>query len=193
MLAFPFHFLNNNHAMNVRPKNYAWPEFYDRVIDLTPVLASRGRAIARRFRPTATLIPQWMNVVRAVSSEGWGRIQYHTTIRGLLDTDQSVRAFFEGETEVLPEFYVATGASGAGAALRAPAGRRAEARSERVPQVPGLGCAAHGAVRSFRSLTHAPLRWVPPRNSKCSSTHQPLTLGRPPGGEMPQQELASKI
>ena len=29
VLPFPFHFLNNNHAMNVRPKNYSWPEFYD--------------------------------------------------------------------------------------------------------------------------------------------------------------------
>ena len=35
LLPFPFHFLNNNQAMNVRPRNYAWGEFYDRVIDLT--------------------------------------------------------------------------------------------------------------------------------------------------------------
>ena len=46
-----------------------------------------------------------MNVVRAVSSEGFGRIKYHTKIRGLLDTDRSVRGFMEGETTVLPEFY----------------------------------------------------------------------------------------
>ena len=44
------------------------------------------------------MIPKWMNVVRAVSSEGWGRIRYHTHMRGLLDTDRTVRAFFEGET-----------------------------------------------------------------------------------------------
>jgi hypothetical protein len=46
-----------------------------------------------------------MNVVRAMSSEGWGRIEYHGTIRKLLDSDASVRAFMEGETERLPEFY----------------------------------------------------------------------------------------
>jgi hypothetical protein len=46
-----------------------------------------------------------MNVVRAMSSEGWGRIEYHTTIRRLLDTDRSVRAYLEGETDELPEFY----------------------------------------------------------------------------------------
>ena len=48
-----------------------------------------------------------MNVVRAMSSEGWGRIAYHTTIRGLLDTDPSVRGFMEGEDDRLPAFYEA--------------------------------------------------------------------------------------
>jgi hypothetical protein len=43
--------------------------------------------------------------VRAVSSEGFGRIRYHKTIRRLLDTDASVRNFMEGETDQLPEFY----------------------------------------------------------------------------------------
>jgi hypothetical protein len=46
-----------------------------------------------------------MNVVRAMSSEGWGRIEYHTKIRRLLDTDRSVRNYLEGETDVLPAFY----------------------------------------------------------------------------------------
>ena len=104
VLPFPFHFLNNNHAMNVRPKNYSWTEFYDGLIDVTSYSFS-WRAIARRIPATATAIPKWMNFVRAVSSEGFGRIRYHTTIRRLLDTDRSVRAYLEGETEVLPEFY----------------------------------------------------------------------------------------
>jgi hypothetical protein len=46
-----------------------------------------------------------MNVVRAMSSEGWGRIEYHTRIRRLLDEDRSVRGFMEGETTKLPDFY----------------------------------------------------------------------------------------
>ena len=45
VLPFPFPFLNNNHAMNVRPKNYSWPEFYDRLVDLTRYSFS-WRAIA---------------------------------------------------------------------------------------------------------------------------------------------------
>jgi hypothetical protein len=105
VLPFPFHFLNNNHAMNVRPKNYGWPEFYDGLIDVTSYSFS-WRAIARRIPATPTAIPKWMNVVRAMSSEGWGRIDYHTKIRRLLDTDPSVRAYMEGETTVLPEFYL---------------------------------------------------------------------------------------
>jgi hypothetical protein len=104
VLPFPFHFLNNNHAMNVRPKNYKWGEFYDGLIDVTSYSFS-WRAIARRIPATPTAIPKWMNVVRAMSSEGWGRIDYHTTIRKLIDTDRSVRAYLDGETTVLPEFY----------------------------------------------------------------------------------------
>jgi len=104
VLPFPFHFLNNNHAMNVRPKHYGWKEFYDGLIDVTRYSFS-WRAIARRVPATGTVIPKWMNVVRAVSSEGFGRIRYHTMIRRLLDTDPAVRGFLEGETEVLPEFY----------------------------------------------------------------------------------------
>src|SRR3954449_11184445 len=104
VLPFPFTFLNNNHAMNVRPAHYAWPEFYDRLVDLTTYSFS-WRMIGRRLGATKAMIPRWMNVVRAVSSEGWGRIAYHTTIRGLLDTDPGVRGFMEGENDRLPAFY----------------------------------------------------------------------------------------
>ena len=52
VLPFPFHFLNNNQAMNVRPKNYSWRDFYDHVIDLTGYSFS-WRAIFRRLRRDA--------------------------------------------------------------------------------------------------------------------------------------------
>lgn len=104
MLPFPFHFLNNNHAMNVRPKHYTWPAFYDGLIRVTRHSFSL-KAIARRVPATATAIPKWMNVVRAMSSEGWGRIEYHTTIRRQLDRDHSVRRYLDGETNALPAFY----------------------------------------------------------------------------------------
>ena len=104
VIPFPFHFLNNNHAMNVRPKNYSWTEFYDGLVAVTGHSFS-WKAIMRRIPATAEPIPKWLNVMRAISSEGFGRLKYHTMMRKLLDTDRSVRDFMEGETTVLPEFY----------------------------------------------------------------------------------------
>jgi hypothetical protein len=104
VLPFPFHFLNNNHAMNVRPANYAWPEFYDHVIALAKHTFS-WRAIARRFRAVGETIPRWMNVVRAISSEGFGRIRYYAAVRRQLERDRKFRAYFEGESDVLPSFF----------------------------------------------------------------------------------------
>ena len=104
VLPFPFHFLNNNSAMNVRPKNYEWDTFYDHVIDLTRYTFS-WRAIARRFAATRERIPRWMNVVRAISSEGFGRIRHYSTVRNLLDSDMGMRRYFEGETNELPLFF----------------------------------------------------------------------------------------
>jgi hypothetical protein len=105
VLGFPFHFLNNNQAMNVKPKNYSWPEFYDHVIDLSRYSFS-WPAIARRFRANQGTIPKWMNVVRAISSEGSGRIKYYTEVRRLLDEDRQFRDYFEQETTELPPFYI---------------------------------------------------------------------------------------
>ncbi|OLC03435.1 MAG: radical SAM protein [Gemmatimonadetes bacterium 13_1_40CM_69_22] len=105
VLPFPFHFLDNNHAMNVKPKNYSWRDFYDHVIGLTRYTFS-GRAIVNRFRATTAPIPRWMNVVRAVSSEGFGRIRYHTELRRRLDADPQIQRYFDQETTEIPQFYV---------------------------------------------------------------------------------------
>lgn len=104
VLPFPFQFLNNNQAMNVKPRNYEWPDFYERVIDLVKYTYS-WRAIFNRYRATKTMIPRWMNVVRAISSEGFGRIKYHSEVRRHLEIDRPFRRYFEQETTVLPQFY----------------------------------------------------------------------------------------
>ena len=106
VLPFPFHFLDNNHAMNVRPKNYSWPDFYDQVISLTRHTFSWG-AIARRFSAMRGAMPRAMNVVRAISSEGFGRIAYYSEVRRRLDSDLPLRRYFEQETTELPEFFTA--------------------------------------------------------------------------------------
>jgi len=105
VLPFPFHFLDNNQAMNVRPKNYTWSSLYDHIIDLRRHSFS-PRVIARRLGANKGLLPRFLNLVRAVSSEGFGRVRYDENIRGLLDSDRSMRRFFEGETADVPAFYV---------------------------------------------------------------------------------------
>jgi hypothetical protein len=104
VLGFPFHFLNNNGAMNVRPKNYSWPEFYQHVVDTTRYSFS-PRAIVRRIGATRSLIPRWLNVVRAISSEGYGRIRYHGEIHRRLLQEPEFRGFYEQTTDVLPAFF----------------------------------------------------------------------------------------
>ena len=107
ILGFPHYFLDNNKAMNVRPKNYEWPEFYDRLIGLLEH-SFNPKANYRRFRATGRPVAKAMNLVRAYSSEGFFRLRYHRRLRGFMDTDRTVRDYLEQETEVLPDFYVDT-------------------------------------------------------------------------------------
>jgi len=44
--------------------------------------------------------------MRGVSSEGFGRIKYISTLIQLLETDRHFRSYFEQETDVIPQFYV---------------------------------------------------------------------------------------
>ncbi len=105
VLPFPFHFLNNHLAMNVKPKNYDWIEFYDHVIDITEYTFSR-RSIYRRFVNNVGTIPKMLNFARAISSEGYGRIKFFKKVRNLLQTDRSFFDFFEGNSSQLPDFYL---------------------------------------------------------------------------------------
>jgi hypothetical protein len=105
VLGFPFHFLDNNQVMNVVPKNYRWNEFYDGLLDLTEY-SFTPRAIARRWRGTRQFTSRAVNFLRAVSSEGFGRIRHFRRVRRALDADVEVRRFFERESDVLPRFYV---------------------------------------------------------------------------------------
>ncbi|MFQ5823785.1 MAG: B12-binding domain-containing radical SAM protein [bacterium] len=105
ILPFPFHFLNTQQAMNVKPKNYSWPDFYEHLINLTKYTFS-WRAIIGRYRANKPLIWRWMNVLRGISSQGLGRIKYYTEVRRRLDTDRQFRDFFEQETIEIPQFYL---------------------------------------------------------------------------------------
>ncbi len=104
VLPFPFHVLSNT-QMNVRPKNYSWPEFYDRLIGLIRYSFS-PRMVLRRFMANGETIPRILNIVRAISSEGSGRIKYFKEIRKRLDSDMPMRRFFNQETTEIPQFLV---------------------------------------------------------------------------------------
>ena len=104
VLPFPFFFLDGNHAMNVKPLNYEWRDFYRLSADATRYALSGARAW-RRLAANRGLIFRLMNLARG--SFSLKRVDFHTSMHGLLDSDPQMRPFFEGTTDKLPRFYVA--------------------------------------------------------------------------------------
>ena len=105
ILPFPFHLLNNSLAMNIKPKNYSWQDFYDHVVKLTGHAFSPP-AMWRRFWANQKMVPKLMNLVRAVSAEGRGRHRYYARFRRLLDRDPHLLPYCEGQTDRLPDFHL---------------------------------------------------------------------------------------
>ncbi|RMF60331.1 MAG: radical SAM protein [Calditrichaeota bacterium] len=105
VLPVPFHFLNTQHAMNVKPKNYTWSEFFGYMVDLNRYTFS-WRAVRNRYKAIRPSLWRWLNVLRGRSAQGIGRARYYGMLRNRLETDKELRAFFEQETTKLPQFYV---------------------------------------------------------------------------------------
>ncbi|MFQ5704005.1 MAG: B12-binding domain-containing radical SAM protein [Gemmatimonadales bacterium] len=105
VIPFPFHFLNTQHAMNVKPKNYAWPEFYNYLMELTDYTFS-WRAIRNRLKANGGSKWKYINVLRGMTSQGRGRIKFYRAVRDRLNTDRKFRDFFEGETGEIPQSYI---------------------------------------------------------------------------------------
>ena len=106
VLNIPFHFLNQLHSMNVRPKNYTWLEFFSHVCDLFDYAHSK-RAMYRRFmaiKHTGSRIEQ---LFRSWTSERNHKlIGNHLKMRERLKTDRQLVSYLNGETTELPEIYV---------------------------------------------------------------------------------------
>lgn len=100
VLPVPFHFLDLVQAMNVRPRNYTWPQFYDHVID-TFDYAFSARALGRRLVANRRSYIALEQFFRGISSERNNRNAYHRRMRRWMD-EPRFRAFFEGETAELP-------------------------------------------------------------------------------------------
>jgi hypothetical protein len=96
----PFHFLDLVQAMNVRPRNYSWPEFYDHVI-ATFEHAFSARALARRFAVNHRALAGWEQLFRGISSERRNRLAYHRRVRRWLE-EPGFLAFMEGTTREVP-------------------------------------------------------------------------------------------
>jgi hypothetical protein len=104
VIPFPFHFLSNI-QMNIRPKNYSWPQFYDYLIDMVSYSYS-SRLAFRRYFTNRRGFPTWLNVIRTFSSERLNRTPYYVEIRKRLETDRPLRQFYEQETHEIPRFFV---------------------------------------------------------------------------------------
>lgn len=104
VLPVPFHFLNTQNAMNVRPKNYSWTEFYTHLVGLIEYAFSR-RAVFNRYKAIKPTFWRWMNVLRGRSGQGIGRVQFYRALLHRLETDRELRAFYEQETTRIPRFY----------------------------------------------------------------------------------------
>ena len=100
VLPVPFHFLDLVQCMNVKPKNYTWPEFYDHVI-ATFDYAFSARALVKRLAKNRRSYICWEQFFRGISSERNNRNAYHRKMRRWMD-EPRFRAFFEGETTELP-------------------------------------------------------------------------------------------
>jgi hypothetical protein len=106
VLPFPFHFLNNQRVMNVKPLHYSWPEFYDRVINLLKHAYS-WKAIRKRLITNKNWNTRIANLGRTISSSGPRvRIKYYERKRRMLKEDTSFRAYFEGDTNILPDYFM---------------------------------------------------------------------------------------
>jgi len=102
VLPFPFHFLDSNHATNVKPLNYGWREYYRYGRDLARhTIAARG--VIRRFHANKNWTAKMLNFVRGVGSD---RVKYLGQVENLLASDLQFRRFYEGDSKVLPDFYM---------------------------------------------------------------------------------------
>ena len=95
---------------------------------------SPARAIGRRLAANDGFLTRSLNLVRAISSEGHGRIRHDSTVRGLLDTDRSVRSFFDGETATVPGVLPQPRQERARRSVGFAARRRRRARPQRIPE-----------------------------------------------------------
>jgi hypothetical protein len=99
--AMPFHFLDSNHGMNIKPLHYDWADFYDLVADLTHY-ALGARGTWRRFAANEGVTARLFNLFRGLTT---GRPKYQAAMAAMSRQDPQMRAFLDGETRRIPPFF----------------------------------------------------------------------------------------
>jgi hypothetical protein len=83
-------------------RGYSVPEYYDQLIAMYETLTA-GRMLARRLMAKAPLVVLFSYLVRTVALRA--ELVEMRRIRRMLADDSNFRAFHEGRTTTLPEFY----------------------------------------------------------------------------------------
>jgi hypothetical protein len=107
VLPTPFHFLDLVQAMNVKPANYSWVEFYTLVCDTFDYCFS-PKALTRRLLANPKPLLGIEQFFRGVSSERNNRLARHRTMLRWLKEDPEVRDFYDGRTPEIPSVMVNT-------------------------------------------------------------------------------------
>ncbi len=105
VLNVPFHFLNQLHSMNVRPLHYDWLTFFGHVVDTYEYAFSKRALFRRACAPHKNLTTRVEQFFRGWTSEGDHKLNNMRKMHRRL-ADPKVRAYFDGETDVLPDFFV---------------------------------------------------------------------------------------
>lgn len=97
----PFSFYYTPYLVTTMPR-YRPVEYYDRLIDIYATMTST-RMVMRRFSPDTSLRFSLLNVLRTFAMrQDLASLRF---IRTTLEKDTGFRAFHEGDSRVLPEFY----------------------------------------------------------------------------------------
>jgi len=100
--SMPLHFYFKLSYLTIVMKNYSTVEYYDRLISLNRELSST-RMMMRRMTTRAPLITRLFHNARALAVRK--DIEDMQEVRDLLVADTRFRAFFEGRTQELPDFF----------------------------------------------------------------------------------------
>ena len=104
VLPLPFHHLQGT-TMNIRPKNYEWPELFDLSIDLLEHTFSYPMSF-RRIRNAQDWRVKVIYFFRGLVFRNAGKLARYKEIRRLLDEDRQFRNFYEQETNEIPQYFV---------------------------------------------------------------------------------------